>query len=59
MLYELFEFYFCKLHKPVDLVFGAVKVLDTERVDGHDFDAAFVANLKYLRNQESACAFKK
>lgn len=51
MLYELFQFEFGKLHKPVDLVLGAVEVLETEGVDRHDLDAALVADLQDLRDQ--------
>jgi hypothetical protein len=51
MLYELFQFEFGKLHKPVDLVLGAVEVLKTEGVDRHDLDAALVADLQNLRDQ--------
>ena len=48
VLYELFQFKFCELHKPVDLVLGAVEVLETEGVNRHDLDAALVTDLEHL-----------
>jgi hypothetical protein len=45
MLYELLQLDFGELHKPVDLVLGAVEVLETEGVDCDDLNAALVADL--------------
>jgi hypothetical protein len=43
MLYQLRQFDLCHVHERVDLVLGALEVLDTEGVDGDDLDAGLVA----------------
>ena len=43
-------------HQRVHLVFGALEVLNAERVDGHHLDAGLVANLQNLGASEHAIA---
>lgn len=37
-----------QLHQPLDLVLGSVVVFDAERINGNDFDAAFVTYFENL-----------
>jgi hypothetical protein len=35
-------------HERINLVLGALEVLDTKSIDGHHLDASLVADLEYL-----------
>lgn len=55
MLGHLFKFDFCHCHQRTDLVFGALEVLDAERVDSNDLDASFVADFENLVTKLVGC----
>jgi hypothetical protein len=49
MLGELLKLNLGHGHERIDLVLGALEVLDTECINGYHLDASLVAHLKYLR----------
>lgn len=48
VLRELGEFDFCHIHEGIHFVFGPLEVFNAKGVDGDDFDAGLVADLKDL-----------
>ena len=59
VLGQLQQFELCHSHQSVDFVFRALEVLDTECVDGHDFDTCFVADFEYLGTRFSKTGMYK
>ncbi len=53
MLCQLGEFDFCHVHQGIDFIFRALEILDAESVDGHHFDAGFVAHFENLEQLAS------